>query len=448
MLGIGGIGMAGVALLLASKGCGVSGCDASSPRTLDWLSANGITLYNGHSPDHAAEDVDWAIRSPAVHPDNPEIQEMHRRGIPIFLRGQVLPVLAEKWQTIAVAGTHGKTSTSSMLTHLLKTCGVSPSWCIGGELHPDGAPAGCGTSDWLVIEADESDATLANYSPYMAVVTNIEFDHMEFFKNEETMRRCFDQFARQTSGPVIGCAEDDEARRLALAHPHGKTYGFREDAHYRATDLRPTPSGTHALFRLPDDQAYPCFIPLPGRHNVLNALAAWTAAVDAGLPPEQAAAALASFRLPRRRLEEVVEAGGIRVLADYAHHPSEIRALLDAVRQTGAGRILAVFQPHRYTRTKILGPDFPPAFEGVDSVILAPVYPASEPPLDGGTSEDLLSHFAAHPSIPVEPAADLPDAARRLLEKARAGDTLLLIGAGDIEQLGPILKTKFESHIA
>lgn len=443
LMGVGGIGMAGVARLLAAKGQRVTGCDSGNPRTLGWLRSCGIPATTGHDPAHL-EGVDWAVFSPALPPGHPERTAAEARGIPSYRRGQVLPVLAEQWKTVAVSGTHGKTTTSAMIAHILRVGGADPSWCIGGELPPDGAPAGVGKSEWLVIEADESDGTLAHYFPEIAVITNIEFDHMEHFASQDAMVDCFRAFARQARGAVVFCADDPEAARIGAA-AKGVSYGFSEGADFRAECLEVGPGGTRFAVHLPGGGRVIVFLPLPGRHNVLNALAALAACGRCGVVLEAACAALGSFALPKRRFESVAEARGIRIVADYAHHPSEIRALIDAAKQAGASRIWAVFQPHRYTRTLALGADFPPAFDGVAGVILAPVYAASEPPLAGGTSEDLLKHFWRHAGAPAEWAKDLEQAAALVAARWRSGDWVLVVGAGDVEDVGPMLKKKLES---
>ena len=440
-MGVGGIGMAGVARLLAAQGLNVTGCDGGNPRTMAWLRAGGIPATTGHDPRHL-DGAEWAIFSPALQPGHPERTAAEARGLPLFRRGQVLPVLAELWKTVAVAGTHGKTTTSSMITHLLRACGVDASWCIGGELPPDGAPAGVGAAEWLAIEADESDGTLAHYFPEIAVITNIEFDHMEHFASKDAMVDCFRAFARQARA-VVFCADDPEAARIGAA-AQGVSYGFSNGADFRAESLEVGPGGTRFAVHLPGGGRAPVFLPLPGRHNVLNALAALAAGIRCGIAPEAACAALGGFALPKRRFEPVAAARGIRIVADYAHHPSEIRAVIDAARQAGAARIWAVFQPHRYTRTLALGADFPPAFAGVAGVILAPVYAASEPPLAGGTADDLLKHFQRHGGAPAELAGNLADAAERVAARWAPGDWVLVVGAGDVEDVGPMLKKRLE----
>ena len=436
LMGVGGIGIAGVARLLAAKGLAVTGCDGGAPRTLAWLRACGIPATTGHDPAHL-DGADWAVFSPALQPGHPERVAAEQRGVPLYRRGQVLPVLAEGWKTVAVSGTHGKTTTAAMIAHVLRACGAEPSWCIGGELPPDGAPAGIGKSDWLAIEADESDGTLAHYAPEIAVVTNVEFDHMEHFDSQEAMVACFRAFARQAKAVVV-CADDPEAANIGAA-VGGTSYGFAPGADFRAEILEVGPAGTRFAVR-----GVTVALPLPGRHNVLNAVGALAACDRCGIALDAAGAALATFALPKRRFEPVAEARGIRVVADYAHHPSEIRALIEAAKQAGAGRVWAVFQPHRYTRTLALGADFPPAFAGVAGVILAPVYAASEPPLAGGTAEDLLKHFWRHGGAPAELAKDLDQAAELVAARWKSGDWVLVVGAGDVEAVGPLLKKRLE----
>ena len=442
LMGVGGIGMAGVARLLAAKGLAVTGCDSGAPRTLAWLRTCGIAATTGHDPAHLG-GADWAVFSPALAPGHPERDAAEKRGVPLFRRGEVLPVLAERWKTVAVSGTHGKTTTSSMIAHILRASGKDPSWCIGGELPPDGAPAGIGRSEWLAIEADESDGTLAHYAPEVAVITNIEFDHMEHFTSKEAMVDCFRAFARQAKA-VVHCADDPEAARVGAA-AKGVSYGMAAAADYRAETREASRAGTRFRVRAPGGRAADVFLPLPGRHNVLNALAALAACERCGIALDAAGAALAGFALPKRRFEPVAEARGIRIIADYAHHPSEVRALIDAAQQAGAGRIWAVFQPHRYTRTLALGADFPPAFDGVAGVILAPVYAASEPPLKGGTADDLLKHFWRHGGAPAELAKSLEAAADLVAARWKSGDWVLVVGAGDVEDVGPLLKEKLEA---
>ena len=317
-----------------------------------------------------------------------------------------------------------------MIAHILQTAGLAPSFAIGGELPPDGAPARLGAPPWLVVEADESDGTLALYAPFLAVVTNIEFDHADHFPDLSAFRRCFQTFAAQATS-LLACADDPEAASLASTLPAARTWTL--------ASVLPTadPSPAGWTYRLPG-RPETFTLPLPGRHNLSNALGAIAAAEAAGVPPPTAAAALRTFRLPKRRLDRVTTPSGVTVVADYAHHPTEIRALLSAVRQLyPTSRLLYAFQPHRYTRTRLLGPQFPAAFQDAAAGVLLPVYPASEPYDPAGSSETLAAHFP--PASRPELLPDLPTAAARLAALARPTDVILVVGAGSIEHLVPLL---------
>jgi UDP-N-acetylmuramate--alanine ligase len=292
-----------------------------------------------------------------------------------------------------------------------------------------------------VIEADESDGTLVHYAPELAVIINIEFDHMEHFDSNADMVDCFRTFARQARTVIVG-ADDSVAADIGRTLG-GVSFGFAADADIRVDIQEAGPVGTRFQITLPGGRTAMVYLPLTGRHNVLNAAAALAACdCQGGGDMAVACAALATFALPKRRFEPVAEARGIRVVADYAHHPSEIRAVIAAARQAGAARIWTVFQPHRYTRTRALGAEFPAAFTGVTGVVLLPVYAASEPPLAGGTSADLLAHFQREGGVAAELADDLADAADRIESRWSAGDWVLIVGAGDVEQLGPLLAAR------
>ncbi len=431
MMGVCGIGMAGVAFLLQERGLSVSGCDVARNRQAGWLEANGVSVDVPHSPDHVADDVDWLIRSPAVPAGHAELVAAAERGIPIFRRGEVLPALLAGRVSIAVAGTHGKTTTATLTAQLLRGVGRDPSWCIGGESEPLGGVAGAGADGSIVVEADESDGTLALYHPDIAVVTNVEFDHMEHFSSEEEFEDCFRTFVAQTRKRVIYCADDPRAAKLCEGASGAVGYGFGEDAQLRGVangDLLTISEGPRVLGAVR--------IPIPGRHNSLNAMAGIAVCLELGVAFDDIAAAMPGLGLPRRRFEIVEQHEGITVVSDYAHHPSEVAALIKMAREQHPGRLLAVFQPHRYTRTLALGADFPAAFEGVDSLILTPVYPASESPLAGGRVCDLYARFCETGSVKPLLARSLEQAWTYLQHELREGDMLLVIGAGDVEKIG------------
>jgi UDP-N-acetylmuramate--L-alanine ligase/UDP-N-acetylenolpyruvoylglucosamine reductase len=433
--GVCGIGMAGLAALLQARGLRVSGCDAKPNALADWLRARGIDVAAGHAPDHVAGDTAWVVRSAAVPAEVPEIQAALTRGLPVWRRGEVLPALLTGRLSIAVAGTHGKTTTTGFIAQMLRAAGRDPSFCIGGEVPALGGVAAAGRDEVIVVEADESDGTLTLYRPDIAVVTNIDFDHMEHFADVAAFEACFARFIAQAGRRVIYCGDDPRARRLAGAADQGRSYGFGAEADVRAVEAQLDAAGSRFRLALSGQDLGEVRLSVPGAHNILNALAAAAVGLELGLPFATVQAALARAELPRRRFESVVARPEVAVIADYAHHPSEVAALVRAARGLGRRRILAVFQPHRYTRTLALGADFPAAFQGVAELVLTPVYAASEPPLPGGTSWDLYAHFRRAALLETFAAASLAQAWDYLKRRLAAGDLLLIVGAGDIEQL-------------
>ncbi len=398
LMGIGGIGMAGVAWLLKERGFRVSGCDLQASRQTEWLAHNGITLWFGHDEAHIDETVNWVIRSTAVPDSHPEVRRAIDLNIPVSRRGEVLPALMRDRTCIAVSGTHGKTTTTAMLAQLLD-CG----YCVGGEIA--GIEGVARDGEIMVVEADESDGTVAGYTPDYAIITNIEYDHMEHHASEAAFIGCFERLIANTKQTVFYCADDPIASTLCAGNPKCAPYHF---------------PGSH----LP--------VSLPGHHNQWNAAAA-LAVSRIWKPEQEIIARMEKIQPVRRRFETVFEGGGIRVVSDYAHHPTEIAALIQTARELKSTRLLGVFQPHRYTRTLALGPDFPPSFDGLDKLWLVPVYAASEPPLEGGTSHDLAKRFPE--GWPLSECASLEEAWAAIRAELRTGDLLLIIGAGDIEQL-------------
>jgi UDP-N-acetylenolpyruvoylglucosamine reductase len=395
-------------------------------------------------------DLACVIRTQAVPPGAPEIRRAAEARVPVAARGEVLPLLLRGRPAIAVAGTHGKTTTSSFAAQVLRLGGRSPTWCVGGTTDALGGVAGGdGAADApMVAEADESDGTLALYAPDIAVITNIERDHMEHFGSEDALRGCFRAFARNARRAVVFCADDPGASAVCAGMPGAVSFGFSAAASVRGEIIEETATGTRFRAVIRGGESATVGLPVPGRHNVLNALAVMAALCEAGMRPDAIAAGLGGVGLPRRRFERVWCGGGIEVISDYAHHPSEIAALVRTAARQGGRRILAVFQPHRYTRTLALGAEFPGAFEGVGTVILAPVYAASEAPLPGGTTWDLYARFRAASPWAVGPGGRQPgsgapavvlasdslaEAWEYVRRELREGDALLVVGAGDVE---------------
>jgi len=432
MLGVCGVGMAGLARLLALRGIPVSGCDAAATGgTAAWLKACRIPVYEGHSATHLDPAIRWVVRSTAVAPDHAEPAAARARALPVFQRGEVLPALLEHRLSVAVCGSHGKSTTTTLLAWILRASGQAPAWCIGAEA--PGLPGLSGDDGGaLVVEADESDGTLTGYAPDYTILTNVDFDHMEHFANVDAFENCFRQIIRQTRRALVVCADDARAAALSEAADVRITYGFHAAADVRIENLEETAAGAAFTLRRAPGEPVPLRIPAPGRHNVQNAAAAAIVALELGVSQTAVRQALAAAQLPRRRFECVAAAGNLRVISDYAHHPTEIAALVAMSRNLGARRLRAVFQPHRYTRTRALGAAFPAAFAGVDEVVLLPVYAASEPPLAGGRIWDLYAAFRAVDGPVTRLAADRGQAWRYLAHTLRAGDVLLVVGAGDV----------------
>jgi len=434
LAGIGGVGMAGLAVLLKARGLVVSGCDVSMNALAEWLRKQGIPVAQNHDPSHV-EGADVVIRSAAVPEDAPELAAARARGLSVFRRGEVLPALAGGAGSIAVAGTHGKTTTSSLIAQVLASAGREPTFCIGGEAPPLGGVAAAGKGGETVVEADESDGTLALYAPDYAVVTNIEFDHMEHFATVDEFEACFARFIRQTRKKVVYCADDPRASRLCAGNPKGLSYGFGGAADVVIAVSNETAAGSEFVLSKGGAALGELALPAPGRHNMLNAAACALVALELGLTFDAIRAGLGKASLPRRRFDRLVDRDDAIVISDYAHHPTEIAALIRTARHLARRRILGVFQPHRYTRTLALGPDFPAAFEGLTELVLLPVYAASEAPLPGGSTWDLYGHCRRRGGVNVKVAASLRQAWEYCRGQLRLGDLFLVIGAGDVERI-------------
>lgn len=438
MVGVCGIGMAGIASLLANRGLLTTGCDMQRNRLAPWLKAQGVYPRFHHSSGHMdmIPAPDAVVYSPAVDPNLPELFLAQYRGVPLCRRGEVLPLLLEGVRSVAVGGTHGKTTTSSLIAQLLLGLGQQPGWCIGGENRslPGVSDPGDGTQ--LVVEADESDGTLALYHADVAVITNIEFDHMEHFESVETFEACFRTFAAQARQRVIYCADDARAAEICADLPASLSYGFSATAALRGEDLQQQANGQRFRATLRGGASAEICLPFAGVHNALNTLAAVAVGIEYGFGLDEIARALNDVTLPRRRFDVLLETDDLMVVSDYAHHPSEIAALVQMAQTAGRSRVRAIFQPHRYTRTHALLSDFPHAFEGIDELILTPVYAAWESPMPGGTVWDLYRTVRER-SVSCSPrvATSLAQGWLYLRRTMRPGDLLLVIGAGDIENV-------------
>lgn len=441
MLGICGVGMAGLAFLLKKHGFNVSGCDKTPNRLAGWLRKRNIPVYSGHDASHVA-GADWLVRSTAVPNNTPELRAARKAGKKIFRRGMVLAEMISADDSICVCGTHGKTTTTAMIAQLLKKSGLKPSFCIGGEVPSLGGVADWGTGKNIVVEADESDGTLAFYEPSIAVITNIEFDHAEHFQDFRSLKKCFAQMVKGTRRKVVYCFDDSEARKIIGKFQNAVSYGFSSGANLRLTEWKDDPSGLTCRVELDGKALGKINLPVPGRHNALNAAAACAVGLEIGLPFAVISRALSKFQPVARRFARIVERKDLLVISDYAHHPSEVAALLNGVRALKRNRWLAVFQPHRYSRTRALGNLFPAAFNGVNELVLCPVYEASEAKIPGGTSWDLYEHFRQYGEVKTVCARSLRQAWDYLKTRATPGDGILIIGAGDVAKIGEWAKTE------
>jgi UDP-N-acetylmuramate--alanine ligase len=446
-VGIGGAGMSGIARILLARGVAVSGSDQAASAQLDELAALGAVIHLGHDPANV-DGADTVVRTPtAIKLDNPEIVAAGQRGIRVMHRAAVLASVMLGKQGIAVAGTHGKTTTTSMLTTVLRHWGADPAYVIGGILADTGLGAADGTGDWFVVEADESDGSLVMLSPLAAVVTCIEADHLDNFENLAQIEETFAAFAGKITedGLLVACADDPGAAALAANSARlplrVRTYGASPGADYQVSDVRVQGMSTTLTVtpRPPEAGTAPVAltIAVPGRHYALDATAAFATAVELGVPTEAVVAGLGAYRGAQRRMEPKGEADGVRVLDSYAHHPTELAADLTAAREVAAGgQVIAVFQPHLYSRTRFFAAEFGAALGLADEALVLDVYAAREKP-EPGVSGKLIAD-----AVPGGRARFLPDAAAVpdvVASMAKPGDLVLTMGAGDVTRLGPLI---------
>jgi UDP-N-acetylmuramate--L-alanine ligase/undecaprenyldiphospho-muramoylpentapeptide beta-N-acetylglucosaminyltransferase/UDP-N-acetylenolpyruvoylglucosamine reductase len=438
-VGVAGCGMSGIARLLLARGHRVSGSDTGGAAELEALRGRGATVVAEHAAGNIGKP-DLVVYSNAITKDNPELRAAETMGVPIVRRARMLaavmqtPFLTGKPApaSVCVAGIHGKTTTSAMIAHVLKAGGRDPSFCIGGYIASLGGNAGDGAGEFFVAESDESDGTLVEYAPTHSVVMNVEEEHLDYYRDLQAILDTFAQFVENTRDRVFFCADDANAARLCAGHPRAVSFGFAADATYRATDVRQEAGCTRFTVRRAGHALGGISLVVPGRHNVSNATAAVAAGMTLGLAFEQVAAALATFRGAERRLEVKFEDRDYMVVDDYAHHPTELRATLEALRSLGRRRVVVAFQPHRYTRTKFLGAQFGKAFEGADKLVLTDVYAASEPAIEGISGRTIFEAVKASGHSGVEFEPELSHVADRLLATARPGDVIAILGAGDI----------------
>jgi UDP-N-acetylmuramate--alanine ligase len=434
-IGIGGIGMSGIAEILLNQNMKVSGSDLRRTPVTDRLAALGAIIYEGHEAGHVG-GATVVVTSSAVRADNPEVLEARARKIPVIQRAEMLAELMRLKYGIAIAGMHGKTTTTSMVASVLSAGELDPTVVVGGRVDAMGSNARLGTTQYLVAEADESDRSFLKLSPILAVVTNLDREHMDTYGDMEDVERAFLSFMDRVPfyGAVTACIDNPQlAAILPRAQRRVFTYGVAREADYRLEPLAPEPECfSHFQVHVATGVLGPFKLHVPGRHNVLNATAAVAIGHQLGVTPDKIAEGLRNFRGVDRRFQHRGSGRGVAVVDDYGHHPTEIRATLAAARECGYKHVHVVFQPHRYSRTADLMDQFSDAFTDADTVFVLPIYAASEQPIPGVTGERLAERIEGPR---VQFVGDFPAAIEAVTAQAREGDLILTLGAGSVSQL-------------
>ena len=445
-IGVGGVGMSGIARVAHDQGMQVSGSDIKESRYTKQLREAGITVFIGQKAENIPEGNPVIVISTAILENNPEIIEARRRGLEIWHRAQMLAHLGVGLDTLAVAGTHGKTTTSSMLASALDALGADPTFLIGGIVRAYGTNAHSGTGDHYVVEADESDKSFTYLSPKAVLVTNIEADHLDHYKDLDEIYDKFHDFMGLVpeDGVIVACGEEPHV--VEIARSEGRrmyTYGFSEGCDVRITSYEPHGIGSRYTAVMPDGtQVEGTIKQNPGRHNVLNATGVVTLLWALGFDAAKVAQALSGFAGVRRRFDLVGEVGGVTVVDDYAHHPTEIAATISAAAGLGYKHVHVLFQPHRYSRaplfTQVLHDEFGAAFDKADSVTFMDVYPAGEAPVPGVSGKTFLNVLLEHEGHPqADFVAHRVDVVPHLMDKLQPGDLVITMGAGDVTAMGP-----------
>ena len=436
-VGIGGIGMSGIAEVLINHGYSVQGSDLKASRITDRLAGMGARVFTGQTGGNL-DGAEVVVISSAIKPGNPELDEARRRGLPIVKRAEMLAELMRLKSNVAVGGTHGKTTTTTMVAALLDAGGIDPTVVNGGIIHAYGSNARVGDGEWMVVEADESDGTFNRLPATIAIVTNIDPEHMEHWGSIENLRRGFYDFVSNIPfyGLAVCCTDHPEVQALVgrITDRRVVTFGFNAQADVRATNLTYEGGVAHFDIRLAgeDMTIEGCTLPMPGDHNVSNALAAVAVARHLGMKTAEIRAALAAFGGVNRRFTRVGEVDGVTIIDDYGHHPVEIAAVLKAARQATQGRVIAVHQPHRYSRLSGLFDEFCGCFNEADVVAIAEVYGAGEDPIPGASRDDLVAGLIRHGHRHARALLSEDDLARLVREQAGPGDMVVCLGAGTI----------------
>ncbi len=436
-VGIGGIGMSGIAEVLLNLGYMVQGSDLRRSKITDRLEALGADIFEGQAAENLA-GAEVVVISSAIKPGNPELDSARLRGLPVVRRAEMLAELMRLKSNIAVAGTHGKTTTTTLVAELLVAGGIDPTVINGGVIHNYGSNARMGEGEWMVVEADESDGTFNRLPATIAIVTNIDPEHMEHWGDFDTLRRGFYDFVSNIPfyGLAVCCTDHPEVQALVgkITDRRVMTYGFNAQADVRAVNLRYEKGVAHFDVALQSEglMIAGCTLPMPGDHNVSNALSAVAVARHLGMARDEIRTALAAFGGVNRRFTRVGEVDGVTIIDDYGHHPVEISAVLKAARQATEGRVIAVHQPHRYSRLSALFEDFCTCFNDADVVAIADVYAAGEEPVAGASRDDLVAGLIRHGHRHARAIHDEADLERLVREQAGPGDMVVCLGAGTI----------------
>ena len=436
-VGIGGIGMSGIAEVLLNHGYTVQGSDLKTSKITDRLADMGATIFEGQRAENLA-GAEVIVISSAIKPGNPELDEARRLGLPVVRRAEMLAELMRLKSNIAVAGTHGKTTTTTMVATLLDAGGVDPTVINGGIIHAYGSNARMGEGEWMVVEADESDGTFNRLPATIAIVTNIDPEHMEHWGTIENLRKGFLDFVSNIPfyGLAVCCTDHPEVQALVgkITDRRVVTFGFNAQADVRAANLTYKKGVAHfdILLQAEEIKIEGCTLPMPGDHNVSNALAAVAVARHLGMKGDEIRAALAAFGGVNRRFTKVGEVDGVTIIDDYGHHPVEIAAVLRAARQATEGRVIAVHQPHRYSRLHSLFEDFCACFNDADVVGIAEVYAAGEAPIEGASRDDLVAGLIRHGHRHASAVCSEDDLEKLVREHAKPGDMVVCLGAGTI----------------
>ncbi len=435
IVGLGGSGMSAIAEILVGTGHHVSGSDLIASAPLQRLAEAGVETFVGHRAEQVG-DVDAVAISTAIPETNPEVVEARRRGIPVLRRAQILRVITGTWRTISVAGTHGKTTTSAMLTAALQGAGLDPGFIVGGDLKDLGRGAAVGTSDLLVVEADESDGTFVELESSAIIVTNVEPDHLEHYGGFAGLEAAFERFITQATGPRVVCLDDPGAEKLIAMVDDVVSYGTRPGADWQIIEPLPMPQGVTFGVIAPSGETHRVHLKQPGMHNVRNATAALAMSVLLGADADRVTAALSDFGGVGRRFERRGSINDIEFVDDYAHLPTEVEAALSAGVSTSPSRLVAVFQPHRFSRTEQLWSTFTHSFGSADVLFITGIYSAGEAPREGITGRLIVDDVvAAHPELDVRYIEQLSDVPALLSQELRAGDLCMTLGAGDLTKM-------------